>query len=225
MQGWASSSRPFNAPAITIYGWAVAVGLTLYGLLGTMVAPFRESVWHGVACLALPGIYPIYFHATHPEGGWKPFINMILGFGLIWAAVQIFPVFRTVDAQPARRQFARGEGLEGIGPSRSDPDPPGAGRLTATTGALAKLLAGVTDETSARRAAPRYRQPHLLKRARGFDAAGEPRALDARDELVSISAVIKLGPRFRDANREFEAQRKRIRRTACLSEILRKQRR
>ncbi len=35
---------------------AVALGLTLFGLFGTMVAPFRTNVWDGTACLAFPGI-------------------------------------------------------------------------------------------------------------------------------------------------------------------------
>ncbi len=48
--------------------------------------------------------YPIYFHATHPEGGWKPFINMVLGFGWIWVAVHVFPAYQKVDAEPRCRR-------------------------------------------------------------------------------------------------------------------------
>jgi hypothetical protein len=209
---------PFNALAVVLYG-IVAVGLMLYGLFGSLAATFKEGLWHGIACLLFPPIYPIYFYATHPASGWKPFVNMVLGLGLTWVALQMFPMFRQADAKPARPLLVGGDPLEGVGPSRSDPDPPGAGQLTATTGALAKLLAGVTDESSARKAAPRYRQL-MAQRRSDFEAAGEPRALDDRGELVSISAVIKLGPRFRDANREFEAQWKRVRRQGGLSGIL-----
>jgi hypothetical protein len=209
---------PFNALAVVLYG-TMAVGLMLYGLFGSLAATFKEGVWHGIACLLLPAVYPIYFHATHPGSGWKPFVNMVLGFGLIWVAVQVFPMFRQADAKPARPLLAGGDPLERIGPSRNDPDPPGAGPLTATTDALARLLVGVTDESSARKAAPRYRQL-MAQRRSDFEAAGEPRALDDRGVLVSISAVIKLGPRFRDANRAFEVQWKRVRRNGGLSAIL-----
>jgi hypothetical protein len=208
----------FNALAVVLYG-TVAVGLMLYGLLGSLAATFKEGVWHGIACLLFPAIYPIYFHATHPASGWKPFINMVLGFGLAWVAVQTFPMFHQADAKPARPLLAGGDRLEAIGPTRSDPDPPGAGPLAATTGALANLLATVTDESSAQKAALRYRQL-MAQRRSDFEAAGEPTALDDRGNLMSITAPIKLGPRFRDANREFEAQRKRVRRQGGLFGIL-----
>lgn len=207
-----------GALAVVLYGM-VAVGLMLYGLLGSLAATFKEGVWHGIASLLFPAIYPIYFHATHPASGWKPFINMVLGFGLAWAAVQTFPMFHHTEAKPGRPPVVSGDPLEAVGPSRSDPDPPGAGPLTATTGALAKLLATVTDESSAQKAAPRYRQL-MAQRRSDFEAAGEPAALDDRGNLMSITAPIKLGPRFRDANREFEAQRKRVRRQGGLSGIL-----
>jgi hypothetical protein len=211
---------PFNALAVVLYG-TVAVGLMLYGLLGSLAETFEEGLWHGIACLLFPAFYPIYFYATHPESGWRPFVNMVLGFGLCWVAVQTFPMFRQADAKPApaRPLPVGGDALEAIGPSRSDPDPPGAGQLTATTSALAKLLAAVTDEASARKAAPLYRQL-MAQRRSDFAAAGEPRALDERENLVSITAVIKLGPRFRDANRAFEAQWKRLRRQGGLAGIL-----
>jgi hypothetical protein len=208
----------FNRLAVLLYA-TVAVGLMLYGLFGSLAATFEEGVWHGIACLLFPAFYPIYFHATHPASGWKPFINMVLGFGLAWVAVQTFPIFRQADAKPVRPLPVGGDPLEAIGPSRSDPDPPGAGQLTATTSALAILLAAVTDESSARKAAPRYRQL-MAQRRSDFEAAGESGALDDRGMSKSISALIKLGPRFRDANREFEAQRKRVRRLDGLSGIL-----
>ena len=208
----------FNALAIVLYG-TVAVGLILYGLFGSLAATFKEGVWHGIACLLFPAFYPIYFYATHPVRRWRPFVNMVLGFGLAWVALQTFPMFRQADAKPARPLLVGGDPLEEIGPSRSDPDPPGAGPLTATTSALAKLLATVTDESSARKAAPRFRQL-MAQRRSDFVAAGEPTAFDDRGMSKSITALIKLGPRFRDANREFQTQWKRIRRQDGLSGIL-----
>jgi hypothetical protein len=193
--------------------------LMLYGLFGSLAVTFKEGVWHGIACLLFPAFYPIYFYATHPVGGWRPFVNMVLGFGPAWVALQTFPTFRQADAKPARPLLVGGDRLEEIGPSRSDPEPPGAGPLTATTSALAKLLATVTDESSARKAAPRFRQL-MAQRRSDFVAAGEPTALDDRGMSKSITALIKLGPRFRDVNREFQTEWTRIRRQDGLSGIL-----
>lgn len=209
---------PFNTMAVVLYGM-MAVGLMLYGLIGSLAATFEEGVWHGIACLLFPAFYPIYFYATHPTSGWRPFVNMVLGFGLAWVAVQTFPMFRHADAKPVRPVAVGGEPLEAIGPPRSDLDPPGAAALTATTRALTKLLATVTDERSARKAAPRFRQL-MAQRRSDFVAAGEPTALDDRGMTKSITALIKLGPRFWDANREFQTQWKRIRRQDGLSGIL-----
>jgi hypothetical protein len=208
----------FNSLAIMLYG-TVAVGLILYGLFGSLAATFKEGVWHGIACLLFPAFYPIYFYATHPVCGWRPFVNMVLGFGLALVALQTFPMFRQAGAKPARPLLVGGDPLEKIGPSRSDPDPPGAGPLTATTIALAKLLATVKDESSARKAAPRFRQLMAQRRSE-FVAAGESTAFDDRGMSKSITALIKLGPRFRDANREFQTQWKRIRRQDGLTGIL-----
>jgi hypothetical protein len=208
----------FNALAIVLYG-TVAVGLILYGLFGSLAATFKEGVWHGIACLLFPTFYPVYFCATHPACGWRPIVNMVLGFGLAWGALQTFPVFHQAGAKPAGALLVGRDLLEEIGPSRSDPDPPGARPLTATTNALAKLLTTVTDESSARTAAPRFRQL-MAQRRSDFAAAGEPTALDDRGMSKSITALIKLGPRFRDANCEFETQWKRIRRQDGLSGIL-----
>ena len=125
-------------------------------------------LWHGIACLVFPTFCPIYFYSKHPSSGWKPFINMMLGLGLTWVAI---PMFRQADAKPARPTPAGGDPLEGIGPSRSDPDSPAAEQLTATTGVLAELLAGVTDEASARKVAPRFRQL-MAQLRKGFPSIG-----------------------------------------------------
>ena len=60
----------------------------------------------------------------------------------------------------------------------------------------------------------------MAQRQSDFTASGEPSALDDRGNFVSISALVKLGPRFRAANREFETQRKLVRRQASLWKIL-----
>jgi hypothetical protein len=80
-------------------------------------------------------------------------------------------------------------------------------------------LATVTDESSARKAAQRFRQL-MAQRRSDFVAAGEPTAFDDRGMSKSISALIELGPRFRDVNRELQTQWKRIRRQDGLSGIL-----
>jgi hypothetical protein len=209
---------PFSTLAVVLYG-TVAVGLMLYGWIGSLAATFEDGPWHGIACLLFPAIYPIYFHATHPESGRKPLVNMVLGFGLAWVAIQTFPMFHRAEAKPARPAVVGRDPLEGVGPSADDPDPPGAPQLIATTNALTRLLAGVTDESSARKAGPLYRQ-FMAQRRSEFEAAGERRALDDRQALASISALVKLGRRFRETNREFESQWKRVRRTDGLSEIL-----
>lgn len=208
----------FTGLAIMLYG-TVAVGLMLYGLVGSLAATFKEGAWHGLACLLFPAFYPIYFYARHPGCGRKPLVNMVLGFGLAWVAVQMFPMLRHADAKPARPMVVGQDPLEAIGPSRSEPDPPSAGPLTETTSALAKLLATVTDESSARKAAPRFRQL-IAQRKSDFVAAGEPTAFDDLGMSKSITALVKLGPRFRDANRELQTQWKRIRRQHGLTGIL-----
>jgi hypothetical protein len=60
----------------------------------------------------------------------------------------------------------------------------------------------------------------MAQRRSDFVAAGEPTALDDRGMSKSITALIKLGPRFRGANREFQTQWKQIRRQDGLSGIL-----
>jgi hypothetical protein len=211
-------AAPFNALAVVVYG-SVAIGLTLYGFVGSVAAISEEGVWHGVACLLLPPFYAIYFYATHPASGWKSFVNMVLGFGLMWVALQVFPMFRHADARPAQPPLVGGDILEKVGPEHDDVALSGAEHLTATTIALAKLLEGVTDESTARKAAPRFRQL-MAQRRRDFEASGEPTALNDRGQLVSISALVKLGPRFQDANRRFEQRWKRVRLQAGISEVL-----
>jgi hypothetical protein len=211
-------AAPFNALAVVVYG-SVAIGLTLYGFVGSVAETFKEGVWHGVACLLFPPFYAIYFYATHPASGWKSFVNMVLGFGLMWVALQLFPMFRHADARPAQSPFVGGDALEKLGPGHNDVPLSGAEHLTATTIALANLLESVTDESTARKAAPRFRQL-MAQRRSDLEASGEPRALNDRGQLVSISAVTKLGPRFRDANRQFEKRWKRVRLQAGISEVL-----
>jgi hypothetical protein len=68
-------------------------------------------------------------------------------------------------------------------------------------------------------AAPRFRQL-MAQRRSDLVAVGEPTALDDRGMSKNITALIKLGPRFRDANREFQTQWKRIRRQDGLSGVV-----
>ena len=168
----------FNGLAIVLYG-TVAIGLILYGLFGSLAATFKEGLWHGIACLLFPAIYPIYFYATHPVGGWRPFVNMVLGFGLTWVAIQTFPMFRHADAKPARPLLVGGDPLEKIGPSPERPGPARGRGRSRRRPRLAKLLATVTDETSARKAAPRSSSSWpSAQRFRGggrADGVGRPR--------------------------------------------------
>lgn len=199
---------------------AFAFGLTLYGLLGSLAEPFQEGWWHGVACILFPPFYPVYYHLTRPDQGWGPFLNMVTGFGLLWAGVRTFPMYAEVaPVTPEEPAASLERQLERIGPGKDAPPGPGVGQVIATTDALGSLLEQVRDEPSARKAAPRFRRL-VGQLRRDYEAAGERKAVSDDGQSLSISAFVKFGPKFREAERRYSDQRKRLQKSGGLFEIL-----
>lgn len=63
-------------------------GVYLWGVLGTYIRPFRESVGYGLACL-LFGPYAIYYIITRWEQMKAPFLRIVGGFALILLALAL----------------------------------------------------------------------------------------------------------------------------------------
>jgi hypothetical protein len=216
----------FYAPplmtAAGVVAGCTAFALMIYGLLGLWVEPFREGIFQGFANFFLTPFYPIYYNITRPGRTTGSFVNLIVGFGALWMVVHVFPMYRDLDGPPpgAPAVAAKGaEPLDSIRPGPKAPSPAAAGQVTATTAALADLLAGVKDEATARKAAPRYRAL-LDQRRADFASIEGGKALDKSGRLVSLSALVNLGPEFREANKRYEAEWKRVRRSPQQVEAL-----
>jgi len=216
---------PFMTLGGVVFG-VFAFGLILYGLLGSLAGPFEEGWWHGVACILFPPFYPLYYQFTRPDQGWGPFFNMVLGFGLLWVGVRTFPMYAEVGPGAPARAAVKGERpatleeqLDAIGPARGAPPGPGVGSVITTTDALGALLAKVHDEPSARKAAPWFRQL-VGQLQRDYEAAGVRSAVSDDGQSRSISAYVKFGPEFREVERRYNDQRKRIRKIPGLFEVL-----
>lgn len=215
--------HPFMILAKCVYA-IFAIGLILYGLVGCSMAPFQESFGHGLAYIFLAPIYPIYYTCTRPDAGRGAFINIILGFGLLWLSANMFPLFEDPKQKPqvneAGPKKTTEEKLQEIGPKENGPVPPGVPNLIATLVEVTKVLTTITDAQTAKKAAPVVTR--LWGKLRSdYESTGERTSFsNTNHRSNSISEYIKFGPEYRRVSRKYTDELKRVSKIPGVRDII-----
>lgn len=197
--------------------FAVVMGLTIVGLylvggIGMLVVPFRESVVCGLLYLFLP-FYALYYLITRWQDMRPWFLTSLSGVGLAVVSALLLPAVAPgmrAGAGPGLPAAAGGgRGLIGQRADVGSDIEPMLVEIIETAEEQCRLLESVTDEASARAAAPRYGEL-TEKNLRLGEQLKQRNAMNDLGFIGNVTLNLKYGARLNQVKERLEKDVKQL---------------